>query len=60
MGVVPDYRELGKAAAMIVHRHQQGTKLKDMPVQAAKKPLRHQSSVKRKSTGGFSQNGGHC
>jgi len=29
---------LGKAAAMIVHRHQQGTKLKDMPVQAAKKP----------------------
>jgi putative ABC transport system substrate-binding protein len=39
MGVVPDYHELGKAAAMIVHRHQQGTKLKDMPVQAAKKPL---------------------
>jgi putative tryptophan/tyrosine transport system substrate-binding protein len=38
MGVVPDYYELGKAAAMIVHRHQQGTKLKDMPVQAAKKP----------------------
>ena len=39
MGVVPDYHELGKAAATIVHRHQQGTKLKDMPVQAAKKPL---------------------
>ena len=39
MGVVPDYYELGKAAAMIIHRHQQGTKLKDMPVQAAKKPL---------------------
>jgi len=39
MGVVPDYEELGKAAAMIVHRNQQGTKLKDMPVQAAKKPL---------------------
>jgi putative tryptophan/tyrosine transport system substrate-binding protein len=38
MGVVPDFHELGKAAAMIVHRHQQGTKLKDMPVQAAKKP----------------------
>src|SRR5215470_8188595 len=39
MGVVPDYRELGKAAATIVHRHQQGTKLKDMQVQAAKRPL---------------------
>jgi putative ABC transport system substrate-binding protein len=39
MGVVPDYYELGKAAATIVHRHEQGTKLKDMPVQAAKKPL---------------------
>jgi ABC-type uncharacterized transport system substrate-binding protein len=39
MGVVPDFHELGKAAAMIVHRHQQGTKLKDMPVQRAKKPL---------------------
>ena len=38
MGVVPDYYELGKAAAMIIHRHQQGAKLKDMPVQAAKKP----------------------
>jgi len=38
MGVVPDYHELGKAAAIIVHRHQQGTKLKDMPVQAAKRP----------------------
>jgi len=36
MGVVPDYRELGKAAAMIVHRHHQGAKLKDMPVRAAK------------------------
>src|ERR1051326_5485077 len=39
MGVVPDYEELGKAAAMIVHRNQQGTKLKDMSVQAVKRPL---------------------
>jgi putative tryptophan/tyrosine transport system substrate-binding protein len=39
MGVVADYLELGKAAAMIVHRHQQGTKLKDIAVQAAKEPL---------------------
>ena len=39
MGLVPDYRELGKAAAIIVHRHEQGAKLKDMPVQTAKKPL---------------------
>jgi len=38
MGLVPDFHELGKAAAMIVHRHQQGTKLKDIPVQTAKKP----------------------
>jgi putative ABC transport system substrate-binding protein len=39
MGLVPNYSELGKAAAMIIQRHQQGTKLKDMPVQTAKKPL---------------------
>jgi putative tryptophan/tyrosine transport system substrate-binding protein len=39
LGLVSNYSELGKAAAMIIHRNQQGTKLKDMPVQAAKKPL---------------------
>ena len=38
MGVVPDYYELGKAAATIVHRHQRGTKLTEIPVQAAKEP----------------------
>ena len=38
MGVVPDYSELGKAAAMIIHRHQRGTKLTEIPVQAAKQP----------------------
>jgi ABC-type uncharacterized transport system substrate-binding protein len=38
MGVVADYLELGKAAATIVHRHQRGTNLKEMPVQAAKQP----------------------
>jgi putative ABC transport system substrate-binding protein len=38
MGVVPDYYELGKAAATIVHRHQRGTKLTEIPVQVAKQP----------------------
>jgi len=38
MGVVPDYLELGKAAAAIVHRHQQGTHLREIPVQTAKQP----------------------
>jgi len=38
MGVVADYLELGKAAATIVHRHQRGTNLKEMAVQAAKQP----------------------
>jgi ABC-type uncharacterized transport system substrate-binding protein len=38
MGVVPDYYELGKAAASIVHRHQRGTRLAEIPVQAAKQP----------------------
>ena len=39
LGLVPNYSELGKAAAMIINRNQQGTKLKDIPVQSAKKPL---------------------
>ena len=38
MGVVSDYLELGKAAAAIVHRHQQGTNLREIPVQAARQP----------------------
>lgn len=38
MGVVPDYQQLGKAAAMIVHRHQGGQRLEDMPVQADRDP----------------------
>jgi putative ABC transport system substrate-binding protein len=38
MGLVPSFYELGKAAATIVHRHQRGTKLTDIPVQAAKQP----------------------
>jgi ABC-type uncharacterized transport system substrate-binding protein len=38
MGVVPDYYELGKTAATIVHRHQRGTRLTEIPVQAAKQP----------------------
>lgn len=39
VGVVPDYYELGKAAATIVHRHQGGQKLKDIAVQTAKEPV---------------------
>jgi putative ABC transport system substrate-binding protein len=38
MGMVPDYHQLGKAAADIVHRHQGGQRLQDMPVQADKDP----------------------
>jgi putative ABC transport system substrate-binding protein len=38
MGVVPDYLELGQIAASIVHRHERGTKLPQIPVQAAKQP----------------------
>jgi putative ABC transport system substrate-binding protein len=38
MGVVPDYHQLGKAAATIVHRHQGGQRLQDMPVQADRDP----------------------
>ena len=32
LGVVPDYHQLGRAAASIVHRHQGGQRLQDMPV----------------------------
>ena len=38
-GVVPDYNKLGRAAATIVHRHQGGQKLQDMPVETDKDPL---------------------
>jgi ABC-type uncharacterized transport system substrate-binding protein len=38
MGLVPNYSELGKAAATIIHRNQRGTKLSQIPVQAAKQP----------------------
>lgn len=39
MGVVPDYHELGKAAAMLVHRHQSGERFQDMAVDADREPL---------------------
>ena len=39
MGVVPDYYDLGKAVAMIVHRHQRGEKLQNIPVQTANEPV---------------------
>jgi len=39
MGVVPDYNKLGRAAAAIVHRHQGGAKLENMPVETDKDPL---------------------
>jgi putative tryptophan/tyrosine transport system substrate-binding protein len=39
LGVVPDYYQLGKAAATIVHRHQGGQRLQDMPVQIDKDPV---------------------
>jgi ABC-type uncharacterized transport system substrate-binding protein len=38
MGLVSNYSELGKAAAMIIHTNQRGTKLSQIPVQAAKQP----------------------
>lgn len=47
-GVVPSYYQLGKAAATIVHRHQGGQKLQDMPVQADKDPaLRINEATRR-------------
>jgi ABC-type uncharacterized transport system substrate-binding protein len=38
LGVVPDYYQLGKAGAALVHRHQGGQRLQDMPVQIDKDP----------------------
>src|SRR4030095_4287767 len=38
LGLVSNYSELGKAAAMIVNKNQRGTKLSQIPVQAAKQP----------------------
>jgi ABC-type uncharacterized transport system substrate-binding protein len=38
MGVVPDYQELGQAAAMLVHRHQSGERFQDMAVEADREP----------------------
>jgi ABC-type uncharacterized transport system substrate-binding protein len=39
IGVVPEYRQLGRAAAAIVHRHQGGQRLQDIPVQADREPV---------------------
>jgi ABC-type uncharacterized transport system substrate-binding protein len=39
MGVVPDYYQLGKAAATIVDRHRKGEKLQDIPVYTEIQPL---------------------
>jgi ABC-type uncharacterized transport system substrate-binding protein len=39
MGVVADYYTLGRAAATIVHRHQGGRHLRDMPVAADQNPV---------------------
>lgn len=39
MGLVPEYRELGRAAASIVHRHLSGQRLDAMPVLADRDPL---------------------
>lgn len=38
IGVVPQYPELGRAAAAIVHRHLNGQRLHDMPVQVDRDP----------------------
>lgn len=38
IGLVPDYYELGKAAAMIVDRHQKGEKLENIAVQTTREP----------------------
>ena len=38
IGTVVDYSNLGKMAAMILHDHQNGTKLENIPVQMQKKP----------------------
>ena len=39
LGLVAEYQELGKLAASIVHRHQGGQRLQDMPVLADREPL---------------------
>ena len=39
MGVVPDYYQLGKAAAVIVDKHRKGEKLQDIPVYTEIQPL---------------------
>ena len=39
MGVVPDWRKLGKSAATIVHRHQGGQRLHDMAVLVDREPV---------------------
>jgi ABC-type uncharacterized transport system substrate-binding protein len=39
MGVVPEYQQLGRAAAAIVHRHRAGQRLQDMPIQADREPV---------------------
>jgi putative ABC transport system substrate-binding protein len=39
LGLVPEYRDLGRAAATIVHRHQGGQKLAEMLVQSDRDPL---------------------
>jgi len=39
LGTVPEYADLGKLAASIVHRHQGGQRLHDMPVLADREPV---------------------
>jgi ABC-type uncharacterized transport system substrate-binding protein len=39
LGVVPEYLELGRAAASIVHRHQGGQRLHDMSVEGDRTPV---------------------
>ena len=39
MGVVADYYALGRAAATIVHRHQGGQRLQEMPILADRDPV---------------------
>ncbi len=38
MGIVPDYYNLGKAAASILHQHRNGKKLQGMPIYTPKNP----------------------
>jgi ABC-type uncharacterized transport system substrate-binding protein len=39
LGLVPEYRDLGRAAAAIVHRHRGGQKLDEMAVQSDREPV---------------------